>query len=113
MFNNYFLKPCPLFFFYNVEKHFRAGQATDDNGACTLHAGYLRLQTHTEYTILIAFPLQLWLHTRPSMLCYVMRTLAVLFSLISNILSVHFSKFKYTSRQFITVADFSGKVSLI
>ena len=29
-------------------------------GACALHAGYLRLQTHSEYVILIAFPLQKW-----------------------------------------------------
>jgi len=31
-----------------VEKYCRAGQATgDNNGACALHAGYLRLHTHT------------------------------------------------------------------
>jgi len=32
-----------------VEKYCRAGQGADDNvyGACALHAGYLRLQTHT------------------------------------------------------------------
>ena len=29
------------------EKHRRAGQATRQYGACALHAGYLRLQTHT------------------------------------------------------------------
>jgi hypothetical protein len=34
----------------NVEKHCRAGQATDDKsyGACALHAGQLRLQIHTQ-----------------------------------------------------------------
>ena len=43
------------------------------NGACALHTGYLRLQTHSEYVILIAFTLQQWLHE-----CYVIRTLRVL-----------------------------------
>jgi hypothetical protein len=37
-------------------------------GAWTLHAGYLRLQTNTGCIILIAFPLQQWLHERASML---------------------------------------------
>jgi len=39
-------------------------------GACALHAGYLRLQTHThsQYVILIDFPLQQWLRERTSML---------------------------------------------
>ena len=49
----------PFFFFFfrkscrlrdNVDKYCRAGQATDDRqyGACTLHAGVLWLQTHTQ-----------------------------------------------------------------
>ena len=38
-------------------------------GTCALHAGYLRLQTHT-YVILIAFLLQRWLHDCTSMLRY-------------------------------------------
>jgi len=33
-------------FLDNVEKYCRAGQAADDNMTSTLHAGYLRLQTH-------------------------------------------------------------------
>jgi len=37
--------------------------------ACALHAGYLKLQTHT-HIILIAFPLQQWLLERASMLRY-------------------------------------------
>jgi len=38
-------------------------------GTCTYHAGYLRLQNaHTRCIILIAFPLQQWLHERTSML---------------------------------------------
>jgi len=36
-----------------VQKYGRARQATS-HGACALHAGYLRLQTHSEYVILIA-----------------------------------------------------------
>jgi len=39
-------------------------------GACALDAGYLRLQTHTEYKIITAFPLQQWLHECASMLRY-------------------------------------------
>jgi hypothetical protein len=48
------------------EKYCRAGQY----GACTLHVGYLRLKTqaHTGCVIVIAFPLQQWLHEHPSML---------------------------------------------
>jgi hypothetical protein len=35
-----------------------------------LHAGYLRLRTHTGYVILPAFPPQQWQHERASMLRY-------------------------------------------
>jgi len=31
-------------------------------GACASHNGHLRLQTHSEYVTLTAFPLQRWLH---------------------------------------------------
>ena len=34
-----------------------------------MHAGYVRLQTHSEY-IIIAFPLLRWLHERVSVLLY-------------------------------------------
>ena len=62
----------------DVGKYCRAGPAIDDNmehahcmlDACALHAGYLRLQTHSEYVIRIAFPLQQWLHERASVLRY-------------------------------------------
>jgi len=48
----------------NVVKYSTAGQATDDNMAhAQLHAGYPTLQTHLEYVILIAFPLQLLCYT--------------------------------------------------
>jgi hypothetical protein len=44
----------PLIFFLNhafcenVEKYCRVGQATDEYDASALHAGYRRLQTHTQ-----------------------------------------------------------------
>ena len=38
-------------------------------GACALHAGYLRQQTHLEYVTHFAFPLQRWLH-ECSVICY-------------------------------------------
>ena len=53
-----------------MEEYGTAGQATDDNGACALLAGYLRLQTLLEHVILIIFPQQQWLHGRASMLRY-------------------------------------------
>ena len=55
----------------NVEKHARAGQATDDNRhmrfACWIPQA---INTLSEYVILIDFPLQQWLHERASMLRY-------------------------------------------
>jgi hypothetical protein len=53
-------------------------------GACAFHAGYLRLQTHSEYVLFIAFLLQQWLQVCAS--CYVIRTLPILFktSLCTN-----------------------------
>jgi hypothetical protein len=40
-------------------------------GACALHAGYLEaINTRTGCVILIAFPLQQWLHELASVLCY-------------------------------------------
>jgi len=59
----------------NVGKYSRAGQATDDNMAhkhCVLDTN-----THSEYVMVIAFPLQQWLHERASLLPY--STLPVLF----------------------------------
>jgi hypothetical protein len=55
-----------------VKKYCRAGQATDDNMAhahCMLdNEGYK--YTHSGCVMLIAFPLQQWLHERASMLRY-------------------------------------------
>ena len=53
------------------KKYCRARQATYDNMAlCALHAGYLRLQTHSGCVILIAFPLQQRLHEDASVSRY-------------------------------------------
>ena len=55
-----------------MEKYYRAGQATDDNIAyehCMMDAqGYQ--YTHSGCAVIMAFPLQQWLHERASMLRY-------------------------------------------
>jgi hypothetical protein len=54
-----------------VEKYGRAGQATDDNIIRRMRFEYWvtkSTDTHSEYIILIAFPLQQWLRERASML---------------------------------------------
>jgi hypothetical protein len=43
--------------------------------------------THSRYVILIAFPLQQWLHERASILCY--STLRVLLQYIACVVTVH------------------------
>ena len=54
-----------------MQKYCRAGNASDKNyGACSLHAEYVSLQTHTRYVMHIAFPLQQWLHKSASILRY-------------------------------------------
>ena len=66
MFNNFFFKSCRLW--DNVEKYYRVGQATNDSMAhvqCMLVTK--ATNTHSEYAILIAFPLQQCLHERASM----------------------------------------------
>jgi hypothetical protein len=52
-------------------------------GACTWHAGIRRLQTHSEYVILIAFTRKRWLRERTSVF---MRTLSVFLLLSSLVL---------------------------
>jgi hypothetical protein len=54
----------------NVEKFCRLEQAIGKHGVCVMHAGYLRLQTHSGCVTLTAFPLQQWLHERTSLLPY-------------------------------------------
>jgi hypothetical protein len=52
-----------------VEKYDKAGQATDDNTALACHI-IKGTDTHPEYVILIAFPLQQWLRERAPVLPY-------------------------------------------
>jgi len=70
MFNNVFSrKSCRLW--DNVGKYGRARQATDDNIIRRMRFACLMpkaTNTHSEYVILIAFPLQQWLHKRTSIL---------------------------------------------
>jgi len=67
MLNNFFFLILPLW--GNMEKYCRARQATDDNiisrmrVACWIPKSK---NTHSEYVILIAFPLWQWLHQRTS-----------------------------------------------
>jgi len=47
-------------------------QMTMYYGACALHAGYLKLQIHSEYVVLTAFPVQQWLYKRaPQLRLYI------------------------------------------
>jgi len=71
MFNNFFhQKSCRLW--DNVEEYSRASQATNDNIIWHMHVVCWitkATDTHLEYVILIAFPLQQWLHECASVLC--------------------------------------------
>jgi len=56
-----------------VEEYGSAGQATDDNIMRHVHSAYWLINatdTHSEYVVLIAFPLLQWLHERASILLY-------------------------------------------
>ena len=72
--NTFFPPPwisCRLW--HNVEKYCPAGEATDDSiTRCMRSACWITkaADTHSEYVMLIAFPLQQWLHEGSSMLCY-------------------------------------------
>ena len=67
--NIFFRKPCRLW--DDVESYCRGGQATDDDVtrrmrvACWIAEA---TKAHSEYIILIAFPLQQWLHRHFSLL---------------------------------------------
>jgi hypothetical protein len=81
MFNNFFVfrKSCLLW--SNVVKYGRARQAVDDNiTRRTRMACWITKATdmHSEYAIVVSFPLQQWLHERVSMLRH--STLPVFFS---------------------------------
>ena len=60
-------------------------------GARALHVGYLRLQTHTQYVIITAFPQQQLLHEGASILrynyiaCFVFKNLGLILQLTSYV----------------------------
>jgi len=55
----------------NVEKHYRVGQAKEDITAHVLACWITKAtNTNSEYVILIAFPLQQYLHESVSIFCY-------------------------------------------
>jgi len=65
MFNNFFFEKVP---FEIKWKNIWTGNRWQ-YGTCALHAKHLRLQTHSQYLILTAFPWQQWWHKHTSMLC--------------------------------------------
>jgi len=80
LFNFFFSrKSCRLL--DNVEICGGAGQATDEG-----HVGYLRLQeTHSEYVVLVVFPLQQQLRKRSSMLRYTYVSCLAYFNFIARV----------------------------
>ena len=86
----------------NVERYCIAGHATDDNIIRRMRFACLRIKatdTHSEYVILLAFPLQQWLHESASTLRYTyvaclvvldsMIKLLVIRNFISNFISIY------------------------
>jgi hypothetical protein len=74
-----FQKLCSLY--DNVEKYCWAWQATDYNIIWCMHIAYWipkATNTHSQYVILIAFPMQQWLHECTSMLCNLYTTILCL-----------------------------------
>ena len=81
-----------------MEKYFTAGQAVHgdmEHAHCMLDT-YGYRHTHSEYVILIAFPLHEWYHE-----CYVICTLIVLYSHESE----GFAKYKTTTRLYLMCLD--------
>jgi hypothetical protein len=85
---------------YEVEKHCSAGQATDDSMthiACWIPKA---TNTHPEYVIIIAFPLQRWLYERAATLnntsiaCLGLSLKYVLQILMTAKLTLHVPNFK-------------------
>jgi hypothetical protein len=73
MFDTFFLNRAV---YERMWKHFaEPGRPQMKFGACALHAGYLWLQTHSEYVILFAFPPQQRFTNAPK--CYYIRKLSV------------------------------------
>ena len=65
----------------NVEKYYRAGQATDDNMAHVRIACWIPTATniYSHYITLIALPLQQWVEERTSLLRYTYISCLVLY----------------------------------
>jgi hypothetical protein len=78
------LFPKILHLWGNVEKYCTAGQTADYNMAHT-HACWIpkTTNTHSEYVIIIAFPLQQWLYERDSLLRYTYVACLVYFIIIN------------------------------
>ena len=90
------IKSCLLL--DKVQKCFRAWQATHANMAHALHAGYLRLKTHTHRRCnTFCFPLQQWLQERTSMLLYTsLSALLLSYSLVAlNLLIIQEHQISY------------------
>jgi hypothetical protein len=71
MFNNFVSNSAV--YEVNVGKYCTARQSADDNIMWNIHTVCWTTKatnTHSEYIILTAFPLQEWLHEHTSMLCY-------------------------------------------
>ena len=71
-----------------MEKYCRAGQATDDKIQCMHSACCITkaTNTHSEYVILIAFPLQQWLYERDSFLSYMYTACIVAHKVVNTII---------------------------
>jgi len=77
MFNNFFEKSS--FLRKNFEKYCRAGWDKMTVRSMRIPSWILKAtNTHAEYVILIAFPLQQWLHERDSMLRLYVHCLSLL-----------------------------------
>jgi len=75
-----------------LEKYCGAGQARDDNIIrCMLFAWWINkaTETHSEYVILIAFPLQHWLHEHVSVFSYMNTACLYIYEIPSHIKLVH------------------------
>jgi hypothetical protein len=83
-------KSCRLW--NNLEKYCTAGQATDDSRIRRMRFTWWinkATNTHSEYLILNAFPLQHWLHERATVLHYVYIASLYIYEITSHIKLVH------------------------
>jgi hypothetical protein len=72
-------------------------QMTIQNSAFELHPGKLRLQTHSEYVILIAFPLQQWSRKRALMWRYTCTACLFITSFVQSTSGYNFRKITLSS----------------